>query len=137
MNTRKCLHIVITCLHVFSSVLWCPMRIPFFFFCKGWVLYYIFYVYWSATQFPYQVMFMSFNSNTAGVVLCRSLFFLLSFFLWSNCGFQLPFSCLKTFLVLFLFGSMFRNTAFWLPLCIFKLVLSCLVQTHAFAYKHS
>ena len=32
------------------------------------LMQYIFiYVYWCSTRFPYQMMFMSFNSNTTGV----------------------------------------------------------------------
>jgi len=70
----------ITCLHVFSSMLWCKPQFP----CKNDVLFIwtpiyfvggscfiyvicIFYIYWCPTGFPHQMMFTSFYSNTMGV----------------------------------------------------------------------
>ena len=41
------------------------------FFCKGFILHlyflYLFYAYWCLTRFPYQMIFVSLNSNTTGV----------------------------------------------------------------------
>ena len=70
-------------LHVFSSVLWCQLRIRFprksyvrfvwtpFLFCRGFMFYlcylYFFDVCCYPTQFPYQMRFVWLNSNTTGV----------------------------------------------------------------------
>ena len=69
----------ITCLHDFSSVLWCPLRflckndVYSNSLCRGFKFYLCFfclllliYIHWCPTWFPYQMIFVSFNSNTTG-----------------------------------------------------------------------
>ena len=77
---NHCSFCSITCLHVFSSVLWCQLRFlrkkKFSFVFTALVLYGVhiiimlivfIYTYWCTTRFKYQMMFKSFNSNSTGV----------------------------------------------------------------------
>ena len=59
-----------TCLHVFSSVWWCPRKNNFSFVSTPFVLFMLLvclYINWCLTWFTYHMLFLSFNSNTMGV----------------------------------------------------------------------
>jgi hypothetical protein len=75
-----CSYFQITCLHVFRSVLWCPLWFPYKNYVRFvltpicfvgvhalFMLFVFIYVYWCPIQVPYQMMFVSFNNNTTGV----------------------------------------------------------------------
>jgi hypothetical protein len=69
----------ITYLHGLCSMLWCSLRFPrkndvrifpTICFVRINVLFMLFvfiYIYWWPTRFPYQMMFVSFSSDTTGV----------------------------------------------------------------------
>ena len=96
----------------FTALKWCSIRLDTHLFCREFMLIVFIYAYWCPTQFPYQMMFVSFNSTTTGVTCgagtanpsgahectagflrgscssifsflrCGSLFVLLLFFFW-------------------------------------------------------
>ena len=75
---QSCSFWLISCFHVFSSVLWYPpglslkngVGIGLIPICLVGVrvFFKFIHVYWCPPRFPYQMMFVSFNSNTTDVI---------------------------------------------------------------------
>ena len=51
----------------FTALKRCSIRLDTHLFCREFMLIVFIYAYWCPTQFPYQMMFVSFNSTTTGV----------------------------------------------------------------------
>ena len=136
----SCSFCSITCFHVFSFVLWCPLRFPrkndvqlvSRLFCREFKFYlcYLYLFTWCPKRFPYKIVVLSFNSNTTGATSGAGNSFISEVFSWLWVAqtlvfcvvFHLPLFCLSSYF-LSLYCLSFFDYGSDYPFDIYKLFL--------------